>query len=335
MHACKFHEWANVHEREYRIVLLVDVVYYLTSAEDTAKLRSFGHNCEILYFYSFYNPSPHKTDHDMIREQVGCFRNKDGEEYSVCSNPKGCVEAYRHENVCLGAEGNYKSYSNGFRWFMEGRLYPDTIDIEVVKSLNIPCMNNPGIYWAHKVLEALVLVGEVDANWITLNITKLRTKDFDEPAQANTFIMVAPLLSALRYRFVNANLSKSVQLFKIILFFIHLNYFAFLFLYKFDPYTFLRLVEVSNPIWQPIFSYMLKFYSSCGVMFETFSIFTIALTPVNEETIYWSRWRSGIILGALSYLYWSALGRSVVFFIGMNLIYFIDDRVRELIPIDY
>jgi hypothetical protein len=70
-------------------------------------------------------------------------------------------------------------------------------------------------------------------------------------------------------------------------------------------------------------------------MFETFSIFTIALTPVNEETIYWSRWRSGIILGALSYLYWSALGRSVVFFIGMNLIYFIDDRVRELIPIDY
>jgi hypothetical protein len=93
---------------------------------------------------------------------------------------------------------------------MEGRLYPDTIDIEVVKSLNIPCMNNPGIYWAHKVLEALVLVGEVDANWVILNITKLRTKDFDEPAQANTFIMVAPLLSALRYRFVNANLSKSV-----------------------------------------------------------------------------------------------------------------------------
>lgn len=71
---CKFSEWRNLPGHDYKLVLLCDVVYYLTTEADKAQFRNkFSRQCEILYFYSYYNPTPHKTSHDKIKEQVGCF----------------------------------------------------------------------------------------------------------------------------------------------------------------------------------------------------------------------------------------------------------------------
>lgn len=60
--------------------------------------------------------------------------------------------------------------------------------------------------------------GDCDANWLTLNLAKLNQKDYTEPARVNTFVMLAPLLSALRYRFVNKKFNNYDKIYKILLF---------------------------------------------------------------------------------------------------------------------